>query len=93
MLELFAQQGIETLGVTGTVAVEEAVLGLGKGLFLQHVVHAGEGVEVVVGEVVDDLFHGVFVFSRNSFQKAKVIRIHERKRKSAKIFCLIRHSK
>jgi hypothetical protein len=58
MFQLFAQQGIESLGVTGVIAVEEALLGLGTGIFLQDVVHAGEGKAIVVGKVYDDLLHG-----------------------------------
>ena len=71
MLELLAQQGIEALGVAGVVAVEEAVLGLCTGILLQDVVHAGEGVEVVVGKVVDDLLHGGYVFRKMVFKEQK----------------------
>ena len=43
------------------MTVEELVLGLSTRVLLQDVVHAGEGVEVVVGKVVDDGFHGCMV--------------------------------
>ena len=67
VLQLLAQQEVETLGIAGAVAVEEGILGLGPRILLQDVVHAGEGVEVVVGKVVDYLLHGGFVFARFYF--------------------------
>ena len=71
VLELLAQQRIEALRIAGTVAVEETILGLGTRVFLQDVVHAGEGVEVVVGKVVDDLLHGGYVFRKMVFKEQK----------------------
>ena len=61
VLQLLAQQLIEPFGVACMMTVEELILGLGTRILLQDVVHAGEGIEVVVGEVVDDRFHGCMV--------------------------------
>ena len=59
VVQLLAQQLVEPCRVAGVIAVEELVFGLGAGVLLQDVVHAGEGVEVVVGEVIDDWFHSI----------------------------------
>ena len=61
VMQLLAEQAVEPCGVACGVAIEELILGLGTRILLQDIVHAGEGVEVVVGEVIDDGFHGLFM--------------------------------
>ena len=58
VLKLLAQQLVEPLGVACLMAVEELVLGFGPRILLQDVIHAGEGIEVVVCKVSDYWFHG-----------------------------------
>ena len=57
MLHLLAQQVGETFGIDFVVAVEEGIFDFGARVGLQYVVLAGEGVEVVVGEVRYQWFH------------------------------------
>ena len=59
VLHLLAQQCGEPFGVGLPAAVEEGVFHLGARIGLQYVVLAGEGVEVVVGEVCYQRLHGV----------------------------------
>ena len=61
VIQLLAQKIGKPRGVARPMAVEELILGLGTRVLLQDVVHAGEGVEIVVGEVVDNWFHGQFM--------------------------------
>ena len=73
VLQLLAEQTVESRRVAGGVAVEELVLGLGTRILLQDVVHAGEGVEIVVGEMVDDGFHGyVILMAANIYFSCKL---------------------
>ena len=61
VMQLLAEQTVEPRGVARPLTVEELILGLGTWVLLQDVVHAGKGVEIVVGEVIDDGFHGRFL--------------------------------
>ena len=59
VVDLLAQEFVEALGVDLVVAVIEGVLDFRPRVGLQDVVLAGEGVEVVVREMVDDRFHDI----------------------------------
>ena len=65
------QEDIEALWVTGAVTVEETIFGFCTRILLQDVIHAGEGIEVIIGEVCDDLLHGGLRLQNKCFKKQK----------------------